>query len=126
MQGSHVLVVDRSSGAQEIVAQGLVLRQINKDGSHFLIKTFRKGYSVNEVVSLEKLEGCLLFDSAHDLHAFLAENAPRPKAIEAPQPTPPVDNDHIEPGSERFAERPALSLVDPPSDAPSAELLPSI
>lgn len=124
MQGSHVLVVDRSNGQQEIVAQGLVLRQIDKDGTHFLIKTLRRGYSVNEVVSLEKLEGCLLFDSVHDLNAFLADNAPRPKALEAPRSTPPVDNDHIEPGSERFTEKPALSLVEP-GEAP-IELFPAI
>lgn len=118
MQGSHVLVVDRSNGRQVVIARGLLLRQINKDGTHFLIKTLRKGYSLNEVISLETLENCLLFDTVEDLNAFMQEN--RPPALEAPKPSdppPPVDNQHVAEGCEQFAAG--------PSDAP-IELFPAI
>lgn len=110
MQGSLLLLVDRSNGQLTITGQGAILRQINKDGTHFLCKMFRKGYSVNEVVSVEKLESCLLFDTSKDLDAFFAENSPPPKALEHEAAAP--------------APKPGLSLVEP-SDSP-IELFPDL
>lgn len=100
MQGSHFLVVAPNAQGQAVItAQGIVQRQINKDGSHFLCRIFKSGYTLSQVTSLQQLESYLIFDNAQDLAQFMAENAP--KALAAPMP--PVDNEHVASGCEQFS-----------------------
>lgn len=104
MKGCIVLFyVDRPNGTPEITGQGEIIRQLGSDGTHFLCRIARSGYRINEVVSLQRLEKALIFDTPQDYAAFMQAQTP---PAEAPA-QPPVDNDHVAPEWAKFTENPA-------------------
>lgn len=114
MQGSHFLVVAPNAQGQAVItAQGIVQRQVNKDGTHFLCRVFKNGYTLTQVTSLQQLESFLIFDNAQDLAQFMSENAA--KALPAPAPAPPVDNEHVAAGCEQFSSPNVSSSTGEPT-----------
>lgn len=88
MQNSHFLkLAPAPDGTQTIVGQGIIGRALGKENTHFLCRTMRKGYTINQVLNLDQLSECLIFEDANALNAFLAENVIPPKAPESsPKP----------------------------------------
>lgn len=90
MKGCFVLLLANTPDqAQTVIAQGEI-KAVLGGGSHYLCRMARKGYCVNEVLPLARLESALIFDRQQDLAAFFAENNPPPAA--ANQNQVPVPN----------------------------------
>lgn len=76
MKGCFVLLLANTPDqAQTVIAQGEI-KAVLGNGSHYLCRMARKGYCVNEVLPLVRLESALIFDRQQDLAAFFAENNP--------------------------------------------------